>query len=398
MLCWILFWTKWHEHNIRHLKEISALDEAHQKQNSAVRTAARQKPVTKNLNNFERRSYDMELLKNNRQQATTKRLSLSQTASRSENSMALKNSQYYALMREYEQTRLKNHDLQMKRYEEVYKKLPEFKSLDESISILSVQYGKKMLNGDPKALSSLKEELAILRQNKKNLLTSAGFPKDYLEPIYDCPDCMDTGYIGNEKCHCFKRSVIELLYEQSNIKEFPTEASFDYFDLDFYPASQYDKTTGKNARAMMEETLNICHRFINNFGKEFNNLFFYGSVGVGKTFLSTCIAREIMEREFSVLYFSAPQLFSVLTQTKFDRNDVDSKNMNDYIFNCDLLIIDDLGSEYTNAFIAAQFLHVSTNVSFTEINDHLQQIFLLNRLPIFIPSALSRESQAAMHC
>ncbi|MCB6803844.1 ATP-binding protein, partial [Enterocloster bolteae] len=85
------------------------------------------------------------------------------------------------------------------------------------------------------------------------------------------------------------------------------------------------------------------------------NLFFYGSVGVGKTFLSTCIAREIMEREFSVLYFSAPQLFSVLTQTKFDRNDVDSKNMNDYIFNCDLLIIDDLGSEYTNAFIAAQF-------------------------------------------
>ena len=118
--------------------------------------------------------------------------------------MALKNSQYYALMREYEQTRLKNHDLQMKRYEEVYKKLPEFKSLDESISILSVQYGKKMLNGDPKALSSLKEELAILRQNKKNLLTSAGFPKDYLEPIYDCPDCMDTGYIGNEKCHCFR--------------------------------------------------------------------------------------------------------------------------------------------------------------------------------------------------
>ena len=233
-------------------------------------------------------------------------------------------------------------------------------------------------------MSSLKEELAILRQNKKNLLTSAGFPKDYLEPIYDCPDCMDTGYIGNEKCHCFKRSVIELLYEQSNIKEFPTEASFDYFDLDFYPASQYDKTTGKNARAMMEETLNICHRFINNFGKEFNNLFFYGSVGVGKTFLSTCIAREIMEREFSVLYFSAPQLFSVLTQTKFDRNDVDSKNMNDYIFNCDLLIIDDLGSEYTNAFIAAQF--------FTCINERL-----IHKKSTIISTNLSLESLANLY-
>lgn len=277
--------------------------------------------------------------------------------------MALKNSQYYALMREYEQTRLKNHDIQTKRYEEVYEKLPEFKSLDESISILSVQYGKKLLNGDPKALTSLKEELEILRQSKKKLLTSAGFPEDYLEPIYDCPDCKDTGYIGNEKCHCFKRSVIGLLYEQSNIKEFPTEASFDYFDLDFYPASQYDKTTGKNARTMMEETLAVCHRFIDHFGKDFNNLFFYGSVGVGKTFLSTCIAREIMEREFSVLYFSAPQLFSVLTQSKFDRNDVDAKNRNDYIFNCDLLIIDDLGTELSNSFTTSQlFLCVNERI------------------------------------
>lgn len=188
---------------------------------------------------------------------------------------------------------------------------------------------------------------------------------------------MDTGYIGNEKCHCFKRSVIELLYEQSNIKEFPTEASFDYFDLDFYPASQYDKTTGKNARAMMEETLNICHRFINNISERNSTISFsMGASESGKTFLSTCIAREIMEREFSVLYFSAPQLFSVLTQTKFDRNDVDSKNMNDYIFNCDLLIIDDLGSEYTNAFIARTVFYMYQRTSHSqEINDHLNKSF-----------------------
>ena len=110
--------------------------------------------------------------------------------------MALKNSQYYAIMRDYERIRLKNHDLQNARYEEVYRKLPEFKSLDESISILSVQYGKKLLNGDEHALTSLKEELEILRSSKKSLLVSAGFPEDYLEPVYDCPDCKDTGYIG----------------------------------------------------------------------------------------------------------------------------------------------------------------------------------------------------------
>ncbi len=298
--------------------------------------------------------------------------------------MALKNSQYYAIMREYEQRQLRNHDIQTSRYEEVYKKLPEFKSLDESISILSVQYGKKLLNGDSRALDALKEELEILRSSKKKLLVSAGFPEDYLEPVYKCPDCKDTGYIGNEKCHCFKKAVVRLLYEQSNIRELPSEAAFENFSLDFYSSSLYDKTTGKSARAMMEDTLGSCHRFIDTFGSEFQNLFFYGSVGVGKTYLSTCIAREIMNKEFSVLYFSAPQLFSALSQSKFDRSDVDAKNMNDYIFNCDLLIIDDLGSEYTNAFIAAQF--------FSCINERL-----FHRKSTIISTNLSLESIADLY-
>ena len=298
--------------------------------------------------------------------------------------MALKNSQYYAIMRDYEQKRLKNHDIQTARYEEVYKKLPEFRTLDESISILSVQYGKKLLDGDEHALDSLREELEILRSSKKNLLTSAGFPEDYLEPVYDCPDCKDTGYIGNRKCHCFKQAIIQLLYEESNIKEFPVEASFNKFCLDFYSSSHYDKTTGRSARAMMEDTLKICRNFIDTFGTEFHNLFFYGSVGVGKTFLSTCIAREIMEREFSVLYFSAPQLFSTLAQTKFDRNDSDAKNMSEFIYNADLLIIDDLGSEYTNAFIAAQF--------FTCINERL-----IHRKSTIISTNLSLESLADLY-
>lgn len=298
--------------------------------------------------------------------------------------MALKNSQYYSIMRKYEEIRLKNHDLLNARREEVYEKLPEFKSLDESISVLSVRYGKKLLNGDESALSSLKEELETLRNSKEKLLISAGFPEDYLEPVYNCRDCKDTGYIGNRKCHCFKQAVINLLYEQSNIKEFPAEASFDHFRLDFYPSALYDKTTGRSARAMMEDTLKICRRFVDTFGKEYRNLFFYGSVGVGKTFLSTCIAREIMEKEFSVVYFSAPQLFNTLARTKFDKDDTDAKNMTDNIYNCDLLIIDDLGSEYTNTFISAQF--------FTCINERL-----IHRKSTIISTNLSLESIADLY-
>ena len=298
--------------------------------------------------------------------------------------MGLKTSQYNAIMREYERRQLRNHNIQTARYQEVYEKLPEFKTLDESISILSVQYGRKLLGGDDRAIASLKEELAILRSSKRSLLVSAGFPEDYLEPVYDCKDCKDTGYIGSQKCHCFKKAIIRLLYEQSNIKGFPVEASFDNFRLDFYPANYYDKKTGRSSRAMMEDTLRICHQFIDTFGKDFRNLFFYGSVGVGKTFLSTCIAREIMDREYSVLYLSAPQLFNSLVQTAFDKKDVDARNMNEYIFNCDLLIIDDLGSEYTNAFIASQF--------FTCVNERL-----IHRRSTIISTNLSLEALADLY-
>lgn len=163
--------------------------------------------------------------------------------------MALKKSQYYSIMREYEKRQLKNHDIQTAHYNEVCEKLPEFKALDDSIAILSVQYGKKLLNGDDQAVASLKKELAILRSRKQKLLASAGYPADYLDPVYTCRDCKDTGYIGNEKCHCFKKAIIDLLYDQSNIKELSADASFENFRLDFYPTSYYDKKTGRSARA-----------------------------------------------------------------------------------------------------------------------------------------------------
>ena len=114
--------------------------------------------------------------------------------------MGLRNAQYHAIMREYEKRQLKSHDIQTARYEEVYTKLPEFKSLDDSISILSVQYGKKLLNGDPTAhFFPERRTCPSSCKIKKKLLTSAGYPENYLEPVYECPDCKDTGYIGNAK-------------------------------------------------------------------------------------------------------------------------------------------------------------------------------------------------------
>ena len=312
--------------------------------------------------------------------------------------MGLKNSQYHAIMRKYEQKQLHSHDIQMARYEEVYKKLPEFKTLDDSIASLSIQHGKKLLDGDTSAVDALKKDLAELRNRKIHLLKSAGFPEDYLEPVYDCPDCKDTGYIGNKKCHCFKKAIIGLLYDQSNIKKFPVEADFSNFRLDYYPVSHYDKKTGRSSRSMMEDTLRICHHFIDSFGTEFNNLFFYGDVGVGKTFLSTCIAKEIMNREYSVLYFSAPQLFNTLAKNAFDKNDIDAHNMCDTFLTVICLLLMILVQSTQTPLLHHSFLLASMKGCCIGNQRLFQQTFLWSRSLIFILSVLSPELQADIVC
>lgn len=272
------------------------------------------------------------------------------------------------------------------RYEEVCKKSPEFQALDESISTLSVNYGRRLLNGETKAMESLKEELAILRSSKQALLTSCGFPSDYLEPVYECSDCQDTGYIGSKKCHCFKKAVCSLLYEQSNLKEILKQENFDTFRLDYYPLNYLDTKSNHSypARAMMADILTVCKDFVSTFAESHNNLFLYGDVGVGKTFLSNCIARDLIEQGFSVIYFSAPTLFNTLAQSTFDKNNTSSKDMQEYIYDCDLLIIDDLGTEFTNNFIVSQF--------FTCINERL-----LNKKSTVISTNLSLDTLADLY-
>lgn len=298
--------------------------------------------------------------------------------------MGLKASQYQTIMRGYEQKQLHSRDILKSRYEEVYMRLPEFKSLNDSISILSVQYGKRLLGGDEHAIDSLKEELTLLRNSKQDLLHSGGFPADFLEPVYECSDCCDTGYIGNQKCHCFKKSVISLLYEQSNLKNVLRQENFDTFSLDYYSSNYVDSRTGLSSMQVIQDALRVCHNFVDTFKTDFQNLFLYGDVGVGKTFLSNCIAKELMDMELSVLYFSASKFFSILAKNTFDKNDVDAQNMYEYIFDCDLLIIDDLGTEFTNSFIASQF--------FTCINERL-----LNRRSTIISTNLSLDTLADLY-
>ena len=266
--------------------------------------------------------------------------------------MPLTNSQYNALMRVYEEKRAKSRDLANLHYERACQKVPELASIDASISSASLDQAKKLLAGDGTALASLKEGIRSLSDRRRRLLSDAGFPEDYLEQHFECPDCQDTGYIGSRKCTCFKKAEIELLYAQSNLNEILEKENFDSFSFDYYSATIKNEATGLSALETARRAYDTAQRFVQNFDHKFENLFLYGDTGVGKTFLSHCIARELLRSTHCVLYFSAYDLFDMMAANSFSRKDTGTDE--ELIYDCDLLIIDDLGTELTNSFVSSQ--------------------------------------------
>lgn len=260
--------------------------------------------------------------------------------------MSLTNTQYDFILRDYEKRQLDNrHELE-RRTAHVYELIPSYRALEDKVASVSVSQGKKYLEGDEHAMDDLKNILADISREKADLLQNAGLPADYLKPVYTCPDCHDTGYIGSQKCHCFKQAMITLLYEQSNIREMLRIENFQTLSYEYYEGEDL---------ARFQNAVITCQKFIENFNSDYHNLFFYGTVGTGKSFLSNCVAKELIESGHSVIYFSAAALFEMLSKYSFDyRNRDDQKDRYADLYQCDLLIIDDLGTELTNQFVASQ--------------------------------------------
>lgn len=288
--------------------------------------------------------------------------------------MPLTNTQYDRIFRQYEEKQRQNRLETLRRRDQVYESLPEYRELEDAVASLSVAQGKKLLAGDDAALDNLRKDLAALKERKKRLLSDAGLPADYLEPVFSCPDCRDTGYIGREKCHCLKQAEITLLYEQSGIQDMLKRNNFSLLSYEYY--------TGEGL-ALFKHAVETCLSFIKNFNSDYRNLFFYGTVGTGKSFLSGCVAKELMDRGYSVIYFGAAGLFDLLSSVSFDAKNRDERqNTYSDLYRCDLLILDDLGTELTNQFTASQLFSllnerhlgkkstlISTNFSLAELRD-----------------------------
>jgi len=267
--------------------------------------------------------------------------------------MALKNYQYNTIMRTYDTRRAASHALLDARQAEIEAVLPEYSALHAQIIENSLQYAKASLfhagqADHASALDTLRKENEVLSGQKEALLLRHGYPADYLSPVYVCPDCRDTGFIGEEKCHCFKQAVVDLLYAQSGLSSATKEENFETFSLDYYDNTTPDSMTGMTARQNMQRNLDASLSFVKNFDTEFNNLLFYGAPGLGKTFLSHCIAKELLGTAHTVLYLTAYELFDILGKTF--RDEEESETSAEHILDCDLLIIDDLGTELATAF------------------------------------------------
>lgn len=300
--------------------------------------------------------------------------------------MALNNSQYNIIMRIYDQRQLNNRQERMQRIEEVYSAVPRIKDIETELSSVAIARAKELLfcNEETKHSEQLSETMQSLISEKFALLEENGFADDYMELRYNCNSCKDTGYIDDEKCQCFKQAVIDMLYTQSNLKQVLCKENFDTFSFSYYNDDIPNPVNNLTPYQNIRKVYSTCKEFVENFDSSFQNILFYGDTGTGKTFLTNCIANALLQRSKSVIYLTAISLFDLFSKQAFSNDSDDivtSKDLEQYLFDCDLLIIDDLGTESPNSFTNSKLFYclnerflrekstiISTNLSLEMIN------------------------------
>lgn len=267
------------------------------------------------------------------------------------------NANWQDLKREFLQRRENAAVERDKRRAAVYGQVPQIRELDRQISAMGIQFSREALKQEllPERLTRFEEELNDLIEEKKKLLTANGYPENYLELDYFCKHCNDTGFMldgegkpGIVPCHCYRQLMVERLYDVSNLNS-DGETGFEFFNECFYPdaADGYEESPRTQALRIRQR----CLDFVNSFeDPEYPNLYFSGPTGVGKTFLSKCIALEVLKNGHTVLYLPAPAMFDIIYRSKYPADKAEGRDTAyEDILNADLLIIDDLGTESPSA-------------------------------------------------
>ena len=236
--------------------------------------------------------------------------------------------------------------------QQAYALVPRLKEIDRLLRLTMAQAAQAAFaqGGDPAELLEQARRENLLLQQERAELEALYFEEGFLDDSPICDRCGGSGYVGSQMCECLRE-----LCRQEQKKELTFlnvgRESFDQFRLDYYPDRE-DPKLGVNIRTIMEKTYQTCRRYAQNFSDRSNNLLFSGDTGLGKTFLSACIARMVADNGYSVMYESAGHLFANLERAKFS-GDEQARKESDRYFACDLLIVDDLGTEMPGQFTTA---------------------------------------------
>lgn len=240
-----------------------------------------------------------------------------------------------------------------------YERYPRLAEIDHELRVSMSQLMATVLRSgeDPAAHIAELRDRNLALQREREWILEAEFEEGFLDDSPVCTKCGGTGYTGAQMCSCLRE-----LCRREQKKELTSllvtgRETFDNFRTDVYP-DIYDPKLGTSARQLMQSNLNICRRYAQTFAAGAGDLLFSGATGLGKTLLSACIARQVADRGFSVVYESAIRLFSDFEAEKFGAAQEENRGLTQKYLNCDLLIIDDLGTEMTTQFTVSALYHV----------------------------------------
>ncbi|MBQ8572517.1 MAG: ATP-binding protein [Ruminococcus sp.] len=241
----------------------------------------------------------------------------------------------------------------------IYAEIPRVKEIEQELTSCSVKAARAIFaGGDAKSqLQALADKSTLLRTELENLLTTAGYDKNALEPAFFCSVCQDRGVVEKDNktvtCQCFKDILRDCACNEINSLSPLSLSTFESFELSYYPDDEDDN--GVNPRRRMAQILNYCKAYAENFTVNSRSILMRGATGLGKTHLSLSIANHLIEKGFSVVYVSAPDVLFKLERAHFSYDYDKEQELLDTLSDCDLLIIDDLGTEfatnYTNTLI-----------------------------------------------
>lgn len=265
---------------------------------------------------------------------------------------------YDIILQDYDKKQYRSNQLQIERKKELYEKIPTLKKIEEDIVTISAKIARIAVLGEENeaSLFDFLSEKKRLLSEKEALFLKNGYPPDYLSNTYECNTCKDTGYVLGKRCHCFEKALRELQKQRDFNSAIPKNAHFEAFQVNLY----HNELLPNEEKTPRENALNaliFSKKYVEDFDLHPENILLFGNTGTGKTFLSACIANSLADKGYSVYFVTAFRFFSVLEKYAFNRGSFDLTSPEEtieYMLNCDLLVLDDVGTEVINSFTSAK--------------------------------------------